>query len=400
MSSIRYMTNDDLLAYQQLCTICYNYTNTGEPELLTDEALHAYRGVFSEDGQLLSAMMQIPYQVRFCDGSDEGGQTVKLVGIGGVVSDPSARKGGNIRRIFETDLPRLYQEGYVFSALYPFSYRFYGKFGYTWAEFWRNAEIPRECLRGDLRQAEKILRVLPEADDRGMAAIYEKYIADKNLAMIRDDKLWARLRKGTPWDSLKHAYVLHVDGQPSAYWIGRMQKHGYSTTLHMQDMAWTCQRGLEAIFAMIRGMNEVEKIALRVQSDFEPRLLVNEAYDVDDKGHATAMVRVVNVERALALLIPPVLPGSITIEVQDDQIPDNCGRFTVSSDGYSLVVEKVEGAAPDLRCDIRSLTALVMGRHRFADAVEAGVAEVLSPKKARFAALLFAERRLHMNHNF
>lgn len=394
MPTLRYMTNDDLLAYKHLCSICYTYPDTTEPEALTDDALHAYRGVFSDDGRLLSAMMYNHYDVRFCD------QTVRLAGVGGVVTDPAARAGGNVRRIFEADLPRMYCEGYVFSALYPFSYRFYGKFGYTWAEFWKNAEIPRDCLRSDLHRAEEIRRVLPGEDDQGMRRIYDTYTADKNLALVRTDRLWENLRKGMPWECLKHAYVLYVGGQPAAYWIGRMEKQNGNTTLRILDMAWTSYQGQEAIFAMIRGMNEVNSIAMRVQSGFEPRLLTAEAYDVADKGAGTAMVRVLNAERALALLLPAPLPGAVTLEVQDDQIAENCGRFTVNCDGYNVTVERITTGSADIRCDIRGLTALVMGRQRFADAVEAGVVELLNPKKTRLAELLFAERKLHMNHNF
>lgn len=400
MPTLRWMTNDDLLAYKHLCSICYIYPDTNEPEKLSDETLHAYRGVFDDDGRLISAMMQQPYEVRFADGSPEGGKTVKLAGIGGVVTDPTARAGGNVRRIFEEDLPRLYHEGYVFSALYPFSYRFYGKFGYTWAKFWHNEEISRSDLRSDLCRADEIIRVLPEEDDRDMRIVYESYIADKNLAVCRNDRMWSDLRKGTPWESLKHAYVLRSRGQPIAYWIGQMERKSHGKVLRMLDMAWTCYQGQEAIFAMIRSMNEVDTIAMRVQSDFEPRMLMDEAYNVTDCGSGTAMVRVLNVERALALMTPPLLPGTMTIEVQDEQIRENCGKYMVTSDGYSLTVEKTDVLPADLCCDIRGLTALVIGRQHFANALAAGIATLKNPKKMRYAALLFSERKLHMNLNF
>lgn len=395
MNQVRSMENQDLLAYKRLCSICYTYPVDDEvPAELSEEQLRIRRGVFDEQGNLLSAMMQIPYEVRFCN------HTVKTVGIGGVVTDPVARSRGAIRAIFEHDLPRHYQEGYVLSALYPFSYRFYGKFGYIWAKFGRNYTIPREALRSDLRRAEEIIRVLPGEEDQGMAEIYEQYIADKDFAFLRTESMWKERRSGTPWESLKHAYVLRIGGKPVAYWIGKMSKTDDGAILNMQDLAWTCQAGLEAVFAMIRGMNEVGEIRLQARSGFEPALLCNEAWDVTAREECQGMVRVVNAERALALLPAPVLPGSLTIEVTDDQIAENCGRFTISCDGYSLTVARDDQAPAELRCDIRGLSALVVGRHRFADAVEIGLAELVSAKKERFAAMLFAERRLHLNWGF
>lgn len=395
MHEVRSMENKDLLAYKRLCSICYTYTVDDEvPAELSDELLHIRRGVFDEAGNLLSAMMQIPYQVRFCN------QTVPMVGIGGVVTDPAARSRGAIRAIFEKDLPEKYQEGYVLSALYPFSYRFYGKFGYIWAKFGRNYVIPRESLRSDLRRADEIIRVLPGEDDQGMAEIYEQYIANKDFAVLRDEQMWKERRGGTPWANLKHAYVLRIGGKPVAYWIGKHERGEDGATLHMQDMAWTCQAGLEAVFAMIRGMNEVGEIRLQARSGFEPALMCSEAWDVTAKEDCQGMVRVINAERALALLPAPILPGTLTIKVHDPQIPANCGLFTVSSDGYALSVTRDDRGAADIRCDIQGLTALVTGRHRFADAAEMGLVEFAAPQKARFAELLFAERRLHLNWGF
>lgn len=394
MTTLRQMTNEDLLAYKRLSSVCYTYRDESPAEELPEELLRMRMGVFDENGALLSAMMQIPYQVRFA------GETVRLIGIGGVVTDPAARGQRGVRRLFEEGLPRFYREGSVFSALYPFSHRFYRKFGYEWAEFWRSAEFDRCALRPDLLQADEIVRVLPGEDDQGMRQIYETYVSDKNLPVLRDDWMWSDLRKGTPWDSLKHTYVLKAEGRPVAYWIGRMEKQNSGARLTMLDMAWTCRRGMEAIFAMIRGMNEVDGIAVKVQSGFEPRNLVSEPYDVADKETCTGMVRVINAARALALLPAPILPGRLVVRVRDDQIEGNCGCFVVSGDGYSLTVEKNDREQADISCRIEGLSALVIGRERFDDAVNAGLAQILSDRNMKFASMLFAQRKLHMNQGF
>lgn len=394
MPTIRSMTNEDLLAYQRLCSICYTYRATEQPEPLPEDRLHLRVGVFGEDGVLCSAMMQIPYRVRF------GEETVKLLGVGGVVTDPSRRGEGGVRRLFEEGLPRLHREGHVFSALYPFSHRFYRKFGYETAEFWRNAEIPRGSLRKDLKPADEIIRVLPEEDDCGMRRIYEEYAADKALAVLRDDEMWRDLRRGTPWESLKHAYVLRIGGKPVAYWIGTMNKEGWRCTLTMRDFAWTCQRGLEAIFAMLRGMNEVEDISLRVQGGFDPRWLVEEPYDINWKENCDGMLRVMNVERALVLLAAPPLPGTVNIAVTDGQIPENNGCFALSCDGYALSVARADGEAADVECDIRALAILMAGGMSFDDCVAGGRVKLLNEKKRRLAGMLFERRLLHMNENF
>ncbi len=393
MPTLRTFTNDDLLAYSRLCSICYTYLSTEEPQPKTEEQLRAMQGVFAEDGRLLSAMTQHPFDSLFC------GHPVKLCGIGGVVTDPTARAGGNVRQIFETDLPRMYQDGYVFSALYPFSYHFYGKFGYTWAEFWRNVEVDRSILRPDLAKAEEIIRILPGEDDKGMRAIHEKYIVNKQLPILRSEWMWNDLRKGAPWETLKHAYVLRIGGEAVAYWIGQMERTGDGGKLRIIDMAWTSPQGMQAIFAMIRGMNEVATIAMRTYPGFDARLIVTEAYDVNEKTPGTAMVRVVNVERALSLLPAPPMTGEITLQVTDDQIAENCGCFTIRGNGQTISVERAENE-PHLTCSIQGLTALVVGRQAFGETLDTGVVDACGEVDHRFVELLFAPRRLHVNRNF
>ncbi len=394
MHQVRFMENKDLLAYKRLCSICYSYPDPDPADEIPEDQLRIRRGVFDGKGNLLSAMMQIPYQVNFC------GHTVPMLGIGGVVTDPVARRGGAIRAIFEQDLPRQYREGQVLSSLYPFSYYYYGKFGYTWAQFGYNAVIPRESLRANLARAEEIRRVLPVEDDQGMAAIYGQYAAGRDFIVLRDAAMWKQLRGGTPWEQLKHAYVLYIGGKPVSYWIGKVEKGDDGAELQITDMAWTCNAGMEAIFAMLRGMNEISNIHVKCRSGFEPRLLCTEAWDVSPKETLQGMVRIINAERALALLPAPLLPGSLTVEVTDAQIVENCGRFTVTGDGEKLTVTRADNAAADIRCDIQGLSALVVGRHRFADAMELGLAEMLDPGKIPFAKLLFEERKLELNWNF
>lgn len=394
MNEVRSLENKDLLAYKHLCSICFTYPDAEPAPELTPEQLRIRRGVFDENGMLLSAMMEIPYEVRFC------GENVRMVGIGGVVTDPVARSRGAIRAIFEKDLPLQYKEGYVLGALYPFSFRFYGKFGYIWTRFGRNMSISRDAIRSDLCRADEIIRVLPGEDDQGMAEIYRQYISNKNLAVLRTEEMWKECRSGTPWEQLKHAYVLRIGGKPVAYWIGKNEKGDDGAVLTIQDMAWTCQAGLEAIFTMLRSMNEIAQIRLQARSGFEPALVCNEAWDLTAHEDLQGMVRVINAERALALLPAPVLPGTLTIEVTDEQIVENCGRFTVHSDGKVISVTRNDAADADLCCDIRGLTALVMGRHCYADAVELGIAKQLNSTKTGFAALLFAGRSLHLNWNF
>lgn len=395
MASARYLTNDDLLQYKRLASICFTYADADQPRICTEEELHQRVGLFDEDGTLMSAMIHNGYMARF------EGQDVPLVGVGGVVTDPVARGQRGIRSLFETYLPILHDEGYVFSALFPFSHVFYRKFGYELAFERRMAEFSTSSLRNDLHHADEIVRVLPEQDDQGMAMIYERYAADKHFAIKRDASMWRELRLGTPWEKMKYAYVLKRQGESVAYWIGTAEKRGFDAALTVEDMAYTCREGCEAIFAMLRGMNEVQTVRLTVPAELEIRWLVDEPYDVTYKSvNCGGMLRVMNVGKALSLLAPVSLAGVVTIEVADPQIASNNGRFTVEGNGQKLTVTRETARAADLRCSINGLSALIGGLQEFEDGILAGHATVMNKDCLSFASALFPKRKSHLNWSF
>lgn len=395
MATIRSMTNDDLLSYKRLASICYNYADADEPKPCAEDELRQRVGLFDDDGTLLSAMIHHRFTARF------EGHDVPLVGIGGVVTDPVARGQRGVRRLFETYLPKLREEGYIFSALYPFSHVFYRKFGYELAFEQRVAELPREKLRDDLCQADEIVRVLPEQDDQGMRRIYERYIADRHFAIERDDRMWRDLREGTPWEKMKYAYVLKRKGESIAYWIGSVCKDGSGSVLTPDDLAYTCREGCEAIFAMLRGMNEVGTIRLYAPAELEPRWLVRDPYQVSFKSiNCGGMLRVIDVEKALMLLAAPPIAGSLTIQVTDQQIAENNGYFTVMGDGCALRVSRGEKRTADLCCTVNGFSALIGGLQTFDDALLAGHAALATEECRPFAAMLFPKRKTHLNWGF
>ena len=396
MTTLRGLTPEEIPVYNRLSSACFTYPLGPEsltPRDMPSERLREYRGVFDGEGRLLGAMIQLSMDALF------EGHTCKFLGIGGVATDPACRRHGAIRQLFEEGLPRLYSEGFVFSALYPFSHVFYRKFGYELGILRRNAELPTAAIRRDLRPAAAIRLILPDEPDGGMRDVYEQYIAGKNLSVCRREDHWKALREGTPWEKLKYSYVLYDGAQrPMAYWIGTAARENNCAQLNIRDMAYTSPAGLEAVFAMLRTMNEVEKIRLTVPQDAELRFLVNEPYEVKETVSCGGMVRVMNAERALGMLPAPAVPGQVVLEVHDGQIPQNCGCFTLAGDGRHLTVTR--GGEPDLRCGIGGLSALVTGMQDFEGCVASGFAEVLHPEKCPFLAMLFRQRKTHLHDYF
>lgn len=392
---LRPFTQEDLLPYRRLMSICYTYAldNPDKPVEMDENALRQRYGVFGEDGTLLSAMTQLPLTCWF------EGQRIPLLGIGGVVTDPTARCGGGVRQLFEECLPRLSREGYVFSALYPFSHVFYRKFGYEYAVRRRVVTFLPRDLRKGLRPAASIRRILPEDDDAALRALYRAWAASYNLSCDMDD-CFREDRAGQPW-ALKHTYLLrNENGSPIAFWTGKVDKSSGSAVLQLQRFAWSGKAGMEALFAMLRGMNEIRQVKLNAPPDLPIAYLIEEPYNYQESIECGGMVRVMNVIKALSLLSSPAVPGKCVLRIQDEQIPENNGFFRVSSDGTRLSVQPVEPPRSDLSCTIGGLSVLVTGAQSLHEAVLSGLVQQTRGSGAEWAKLLFKKRGLYLNRDF
>lgn len=393
---LRAFTQADVKPYRRLMAICYAYSldeKDSEP-LLTEKQLKTHYGIFGDDGSLKCAMIQHDMQCWF------EGQKCKMLGIGGVVTDPIARRGGGIRRLFEECLPRLYGEGYTFSALYPFSHIFYRKFGYEYAVEKRRITFATHSLRKNLQAAASIRRLLPEDDGADVEALYEAWAKQYNLAFDLSNE-WTESRSGQPWQ-LQHTYLLfNAAGEPISFWIGRISKDSGETVLNLSRLAWKNREGMEAIFAMIGGMNEIHLLKMTVPPGLPLRYLLNDPYDVaDERIECGGMVRIMNVCKALSMLPAPRAAGEMVIEVQDDQIAENCGFFHVAGDGRCIAVQKLNHATPDLRCSIGALTVLVTGTLDLRDAALAGLMDMADHANADWISQVFVRRKLYMNCDF
>lgn len=397
MPILRSLTQEEMADYNKLSSICFSIPTRTEdlaPKEISPKELRQTRGIFDDDGTLLGAMILIEMTCRF------EGHDCPFIGVGGVVTDPAQRRQGAIRRIFQEDLPRLRSEGFVLSALYPFSHVFYRKFGYELGIMRRNIKLSPDCLRPDLHRAASIRRLLPEEDGTDMAAVYTAYMADKNLAVLREQSHWNALRRGTPWEDRKHCYVLYDDGgEPIAYWVGTMTKEGYSITLNIDDMAYTCREGMEAIFAMLRSMNELSCIRMTLPQDMPIYHLVEDPYNAEETISCGGMVRVLDAGKLLSMLPAPARKGSCTLRLWDEQIPENSGCFTITGDGRELWVRRTD-AEPDLECSINGLSALILSDLGLKKCLDARLVTLLKEEQLPFLEDLFHPRQQHLHNYF
>ena len=205
------------------------------------------------------------------------------------------------------------------------------------------------------------------------------------------------MRRG---DGPKFLAQLEVDGEPRAYAIYRFNMDwdttGPRSTLSVQEVIGLDPESERAMWQWLFSMDLVGTITSRRQPNphplqqwlIEPRRL---ALTVNDG----MWLRILDVPAALAAR-SYVGDGSLVLEVTDDSIDSNAGRWQLAVvDGRATVTSTT--AAADLELDVRTLAAVYLGAFRFGDLAVAGKVRECQPGRLMTADVLFTPPRAPWN---
>jgi predicted acetyltransferase len=350
------------------------------------------RAAFNDEGKMCSCLDLIPFDIRF------DGRTVKMGGIGGVASLPEERQRRYIRSIFEYVMAEMYEKDYTFSYLYPFSHQYYRKFGYELNMTLRSYSIGASSLRHFEQTGRMELNT--GEDPVEVKRIYDEFISDKNLAVVRTDKLWKRFLEKDPYRDNVYLYVWHDSSDEAR---GYVQFHTEKSSaarhnLRIHELIWLDRAALTGILGFLHRLSaQVDKILWRSPEFLNLLTLFPEPYDVAQEIITYGMSRIVNAEKALQAMSAPSGSGEATIAVNDDFFPANTGNYKLSWEGGRHAVSRTQ-SPPDISCDIQTLSQLVTGYSTVGELAFAGRAVVHGNKAALSQA--FPKKPLFINNYF
>ncbi|MDR2941020.1 MAG: GNAT family N-acetyltransferase [Treponema sp.] len=371
MAEIRKLAEQDLIQLKKIHTVVYNQRvdYSKEESQKTDPLDHPADwawGVF-EKSKLLAGMYEIDYLMRF------DGYSVKMSGIGGVGTLPEARGGGHIRRIFEKLLPQAREKGVVFSSLNPFSHDFYRKFGYEISGVRNKISIPTGDL-SEIRSKGQFIHILPEDDTSLLAQIHSAYISNINHGIHRDywqnDRAWKLFTREDPYTTGTYLYLWKDENGAARSYIKYKDiiedgDHNMSVT----ELAFIDKKGLYGVLGITGGLSaQFENFQWLMPSFIDPADFTGDAWSVEQKIRPRDMTRVVNVKAALELMRRPKDEGEYVIEVKDENITANSGKYLVEFGAQGVNVSSAK-REPDITCDILTLSQLVTGYRSLENAI-------------------------------
>jgi len=360
MTEIRRLAAEDMPAYRRLTTVVYNMRRDFSKEESGQNLSHPpewTRGVF-EGGRLVSAMTEIEFLMRF------DGQSVPMIGVGGVGTLPEARKGGHVRAMFEKFLPEAYEKGAIFSNLHPFSFDFYRKFGYELAHSRNEITIPTGEF-SDHKLRGRFTQVFPGDDTSALNEIHRNYIADLNHGICRDhwpdNRAWKRVMRD-PYAEGVFLYLWRDEaGNNSGYIQYEDKLEDGDHIMYVWELAFTDRDALYGVLSIVSGLAaQFENFRWLMPTFLEAADFIDEVNELEQTIIPRDMTRVINVKAALEKMRRPGGEGRYVIAVNDEMIAANSGSYLVEFTSNESRVTRTKKEA-DISCDIPALSQLVTG---------------------------------------
>ena len=388
-TTLRPLTGADAPAHRRLMAQAFDRGRVQKDTDRTEEeeasAVNRCIGIFDASGELQAAQQTHSFTIQW-PGSI--GNELLMGGVAGVATRPEARGRKYVDRLLRDTLVRMKEEGQVVSALYPFAWAFYRRFGWDWVGEKRTVTIPLREL-SSAPEGKHVRQIPSEGADKVLEPIYTEYAA-KYRGMFKTESHRWKSSLGDSDDRTTYIYAYFPEGgdKPTAYLLWRYGS-GDSGGGVVREFVANTPDGFRALLSLLHYLGtqcQTARITLPADTPLWSFIM---HWDVKTEIQPVFMGRVVDVCAALSQLSTPVdLPtGSvIRLGVRDEAAPWNNGTFQVEiKDGAVQCTPLSEAGTVDVALDIQALTQAYWGTPSLNMLRNAGRIEVNN--EAAFAAL-------------
>jgi predicted acetyltransferase len=298
-----------------------------------------------------------------------GGRSVSNLGLAGVAVAPEARGDRVALELVSESLRAARRAGTAVSTLYPATLALYRAAGYELAgSRFRWTFTAKRLPRADKRSSVEPITgaAIPDVE-----ATYGRVARTRNGYLDRGPYVWNRVRGGRGGET--RGYAVREAGELSGYVYLTASGSEEERKLAVKDFIALTKESSLALVRLLGDHQTTMPTTVFYGAAVDPFLfaLPETAGQVELAGHW--MLRVVDVERALSERGYPALDRAIDLEVTDDVLGENSGRYRLEvSRGRGRVSCSGEGS---VRLTVRGLAPLYTGFLPPEDLARAGLLE-------------------------
>ncbi|MCA9028002.1 MAG: GNAT family N-acetyltransferase [Planctomycetaceae bacterium] len=286
-----------------------------------------------------------------------GGREVPCAGVAAVGISPSDRGGGVAEFLMRSLLEELHAEGTPVATLFASTQRLYRKVGFEHAGSRYGYSLPMTAI--GVRDEELSVTEVSLDSSKPFEAITVKRALATNGNLQRTPGLWERILQHA--DGHQAGYVIGDTENPEGYLINRYDvDHEGTGHLHIRDMAALTPAAGRRLWSFLAVHRSTIPWVHWYGPAVDPLLCLTAECKSEQTEVLRWMTRIVDVPQAFSSRgYPADVSGELHLDVHDDVLPANHGRFVLAvAEGRGTVVP---GGRGDLRADVRGLAPLFSG---------------------------------------
>ena len=278
---VRTVETDDFLNAVETWKTAFGFTDEERWKRFAFEVSDFALGAFIDDYPHALATV-IMFDANF------NGRVLKCGGIAGVACSPPMRKRGLVRAVLKEVLQRLNQEEVEISGLWPFSYPFYEKMGYSVTDLQYEVVQRIDAIPavGDSSR----FKPVKLSDYEVLMPVHQRWMKNFNFSLERNTNRWQR-QLARP--ERQFVLYLHNDG----YMIWNLQDP-QERTLEVVEWAYLTEEAFLDGLALIKNCGQLAFDSAKwIMSDLQPFLSLGISYPPARINVKPAMMsRIVNSE--------------------------------------------------------------------------------------------------------
>ncbi|MCU0683709.1 MAG: GNAT family N-acetyltransferase [Polyangiaceae bacterium] len=326
-----------------------------------------------------------------------GGGVLPGVGVAGVAVLPEQRGKGYARVLMTELLREAAGAGALVALLYASTQSLYRAVGFEQAGYCFKARIPLVDLALSVaRRRPEGLRIapLPPGIPDEVRAVHRVFARVYSGPLERGPYTWGRVESVRGDERVGYGAYGPGGALEGYVYLAQTSPLGpQGSELLVSDLAFTTPTAAHALLRYLTTFATIAKEACFACGPTHPILLLLREQSYSITRHENWMLRVLRVEDALrARGYPAASVEPLALEVDDDVVPANRGRFSLALRGGKLsVVSLADGeGAPGgaaLRLHVRSLAMLLTGYQSASQLAALGLLEGEGPALERADAI-------------
>ena len=372
--TIRPILSDELEEIAYLRAIGFSRPEEQTLEVLQDNPRYNFSHIIvaEYEGEMIGTTTIFPVQMWL------SGVPVNLGAVAGVTVLPEFRRRGVAAKMMEFAVMRMFGEGLAFSALFPFSHKYYRKFGYGTVNDVHAYRLNPSNLTVYVEGHQ--VRPYEPADLPLMRVMYKGQLTWHNGWFTRSNDWWAKLVERWP-----EIMVFDNDGMIEGYYVYEIKSTPRGErVMKIIELFAAEDAAYRGLIGYLAAQTEADVIEYLAPADTPLRHALRQPYadEAQNRGwifndlcHVTPglMGRIVNLPMALtSRFYTRGMSGERVLKVTDPLIPTNEEPLVFRLVDGRAETRPADSQKAQIETDIATLTQIICGYMTMVDARRLG----------------------------